>query len=363
MIISAPAGYGKTSLLVDFVHHLEYRACWYAIDELDHDLLRFVAHFISSIQVRFPEFGRSNLGLLSVPAPRTELTWDMLVAAAVNHIYDHISEHFVVVLDDFHLIDDSRQVNQFLSRFLQTVGENCHLFVASRTLLTLPDLPLLVARAQVAGMSVEELSFKTDEIQALFLQNERQVLPTELAREMVRKTEGWIAGLLLSSQLDRGAADRRGMLRVAGIGLYDYLAQQVMEKQPADVREFLLRTSLLEEFTAAFCAEVIGSALNLELNWDALMDAALRNNLFILPVDEELVTLRYHHLFLEFLQHRMQEERPEETVSIQISSGTGLCWPWRMGTGLPRLPAAGSPFSPGGPAGTGRTGFDGQRAP
>jgi LuxR family maltose regulon positive regulatory protein len=317
VIISAPAGYGKTSLLVDFVHHLEWPACWYAIDELDRDPLRFIAHFISSIQVRFPQFGRTTLGLLA-STPQDRVNLDMLVAAAVNDIYDNISEHFVVVLDDYHLIDDSRPVNQFLSRFLQTVTENCHLFVASRTLLTLPDLPLLVARAQVGGMSVEELSFKTDEIQALFLQNERQVLPTELAREMVRKTEGWIAGLLLTSQVDRGAAaDRRGMMRVAGVGLYDYLAQQVMEKQPQDVQEFLLRTSLLEEFTAAFCAEVIGPALNLEMNWDALMDAALRNNLFILPVDEESVTLRYHHLFLDFLQSRMREQRPYETASIQ----------------------------------------------
>lgn len=318
VIISAPAGYGKTSLLVDFVHHLEWPACWYAIDELDRDPLRFIAHFISSIQVRFPQFGRTALGLLG-SSTQDRLNLDMLVASAVNDIYDNISEHFVVVLDDYHLIDDSRPVNQFISRFLQTVSENCHLFIASRTLLTLPDLPLLVARAQVAGMSVDELSFKTDEIQALFLQNERQVLPTELARELVRKTEGWIAGLLLTSQLDRGnaAANRRGMMRVAGVGLYDYLAQQVMEKQPPDVQEFLLRSSLLEEFDAAFCAEVIAPALNLELNWDALMEAALHNNLFILPVDEESVTLRYHHLFLDFLQHRMLEQRPEEAVSIQ----------------------------------------------
>ena len=317
VIISAPAGYGKTSLLVDFVHQLEWPACWYAIDELDRDPLRFIAHFISSIQVRFPQFGRTTLGILG-SSTQDRLNLDMLVAAAVNDIYDNISEHFVVVLDDFHLIDDSRPVNQFLSRFLQMVSENCHLFVASRTLLTLPDLPLLVARAQVAGMSVEELSFKTDEIQALFLQNERQVLPTELAREMVRKTEGWIAGLLLTSQVEQGmASDRRGMMRVAGVGLYEYLVQQVMEKQPADVQEFLLRTSLLEEFTADFCADVIGVALNLELNWDALMDAALRNNLFILPVDEESVTLRYHHLFRDFLQHRMQDQRPDEVTSIQ----------------------------------------------
>ncbi len=317
VIISAPAGYGKTSLLVDFVHQLEWPACWYAIDELDRDPLRFIAHFISSIQVRFPQCGRATLGILN-SSSQDRINLDMLVAAAVNDIFDNISEHFVMVLDDYHLIDDSRPVNQFLSRFLQTVSENCHVFVASRTLLTLPDLTLLVARAQVAGMSVEELSFKTDEIQALYLQNERQVLPTELAREMVRKTEGWIAGLLLTSQVDRNkVSDRRGMQRMTGVGLYDYLAQQVMEKQPLDVQEFLLRTSLLEEFTSAFCAEVIGPALNLELNWDALMDAALRNNLFILPVDEELVTLRYHHLFLDFLQHRMQEQRPDEATSIQ----------------------------------------------
>ena len=153
------------------------------------------------------------------------------------------------------------------------------------------------------------------------------------------------------------------MLRVAGVGLYDYLAQQVMEKQPPDVQEFLLRTSLLEEFTAAFCAEVIGPALNLELNWDALMDAALRNNLFILPVDEELVTLRYHHLFLDFLQHRMQEQRPDEADQHPVAPGPGVCRAWRLGKGLPGIPAAGAALGPGGLAGAGRSGINDQRAP
>ena len=172
VIISAPAGYGKTSLLVDFVHHLEWPACWYAIDELDHDPIRFIAHFISALQLRFPQFGQSVLDMLR-GSTQDRLNLDLLVAAAVNEVYDNIPEHFVLMLDDYHLVDDSRPVNQFVSRFLQAVSENCHLFVASRTLLTLPDLPLLVARAEVGGMSVDELSFKWDEIQALFLQNQR----------------------------------------------------------------------------------------------------------------------------------------------------------------------------------------------
>ena len=99
------------------------------------------------------------------------------------------------------------------------------------------------------------------------------------------------------------------------MGLDEYLAQQVLEKQPAPIQEFLLRTSLLEEFNAAFCAEVIGQALNLELDWGGLMESALRSNLFILPIDEEW--MRYHHLFLAFLQQRMTSQRPDEAALIQ----------------------------------------------
>lgn len=321
VIISAPAGYGKTSLLVDFVHHLEWPVCWYAIDDLDVDPLRFIAHFVSALQVRFPQFGRTALGILR-SSTQDRLNLDMLVAAVVNEVYEHIPEHFVFVLDDYHLVDSSRPVNQFVSRFLQAVTENCHLFVASRTLLTLPDLALLVARSEVGGIGVDELCFQPDEIQALFLQNQRQVLPTNLARELARKTEGWITGVLLSGQSPGSLPAGRSTLKAIGLSLDSYLAQQVLEKQPEEIQIFLLRTALLEEFNAGFCGEVIGPALNLDLNWVALMEAALRNNLFILPVGEESIWLRYHHLFLEFLQNRMLQQRPEEAKSIQARLAT-----------------------------------------
>jgi len=240
------------------------------------------------------------------------------VATVANDVFENIPEHFVFVLDDYHLIDDSRPVSQFVSRFLQVVGENCHLFIASRTLLTLPDLPLLVARDEVGGLGVDELSFKPDDIQALYLQNQRQVLPTAMARDLFNRTEGWITGVLLTSQISGGGLPvRKGALKAAGVDLYGYLAQQVLEKQPAALQEFLLRSSLFEEFNASFCAEVIGPALGVDLDWEELMDAALRSNLFILSVDEESVWLRYHHLFLEFLRQRVLKQRPREAELIQ----------------------------------------------
>jgi LuxR family transcriptional regulator, maltose regulon positive regulatory protein len=316
VIVSAPAGYGKTSLLVDFIQRLEWPACWYAVSDLDGEPLRFIAHFIAALQERFPQFGLTAMGILRTSG-QERINIDLLVSAVANEIYEHIPEHFILVLDDYHLVDESHPVNQFISRLLQVVSENCHVFVASRTLLTLPDLPLLVARNEVGGMSIDELSFLPEEIQALFLQNQRQVLGTEQARELAEKTEGWIAGLLLSGPLANGAASiHQSALKASGVGLDTYLAQQVLEKQPEAIRAFLLRTSLLEEFNAAFCAEVIGPALNLELDWAALMETAQRSNLFILPIDEEW--LRYHHLFLAFLQRRMAAQHSDEARSIQM---------------------------------------------
>lgn len=318
IIIAAPAGYGKTSLLIDFSHQVEWPVCWFALDPLDQDLFRFAAHLISSLQVRFPAFGASAmLALQSISQETPNL--DVLVAAIVNDAYEHIDEHFILVLDDFHLVDSSKPVNQFINRFLQDMDENCHVITASRTLLTLPDLPLMVARSQVGGLSFEELAFLPVEIQGFFLQNQHVAITDGQAEELARQSEGWITGLLLSAQMaGREMADRLRTARVSGIGLYEYLAQQVLEQQPEDVQLFLLRTSLLEEFDAALCEEVIGKTLGLARTpWARLMDHTLRSNLFILPVDQETQWLRYHHLFRDFLQARILRDRPEETLAIQ----------------------------------------------
>jgi LuxR family maltose regulon positive regulatory protein len=317
IIIAAPAGYGKTSLLVDLAHQTELPVCWYTLDSLDRDPRRFITHFIASIAHRFPAFGQRSAAALQAMS-QTSLNLDQMATTIVNEAYEHIREHFVLVLDDYHFVDDSEEIDYFVNQFIQQVDENCHLVTVSRTLITLPDLPLMVARSQVGGLSFDELAFRADEIQSLVLQNHHMTMPESVAEELARETEGWITGLLLSTQtMWQGMADRLRVARVSGVGLYDYLAQQVLDQQPTSVRDFLLRTSLLEEFDAELCEAVLGPAQypNGE-TWQSLMETVLRNNLFALPVEDRGTWLRYHHLFRDFLQARIAQERPEEETRI-----------------------------------------------
>lgn len=318
MIVAAPAGYGKTSLLVDFAHSTQLPVCWYALDSLDQDPMRFIAHFISAMNQRFPSFGKSCLSALQNMG-QDNLNLDALTSLIINDAYDNITEHFVLVIDDFHLVENSRPVVYFINRFLQDIDENCHVVIASRTLLTLPDLPLMVARSLVGGLSYEELAFQSEEIQSLLRQNFQISLTEDEAEALGRETEGWVTGLLLSSQvMGKKIASRQRVERVSGIGLYEYLAQQVLKQQPEDVQLFLLRSSLLDEFDAGWCEEVIGKALGIQADWYALMDAVLRSNSFVLPIGDEGQYLRYHHLFQDFLRERIQRERPGEARQIMM---------------------------------------------
>lgn len=312
IIIAAPAGYGKTSLLVDLAHRNEMPVCWYALDELDQSPERFVSHFIGAIAQRFPGFGKQSAAALH-DTSSSDFDIDRLVSVIVNEVYETIPEHFALVLDDYHVLGDCEPVNRFVSQFLQRVDENCHLLISSRTLLSLVDLPLMIARSQVGGLSLGELAFRTDEIQALMLQNYHLTLPASEAEKLEQVTEGWITGLLLSAEtMSQGMADRVRLARVSGIGLYDYLAQQVLDQQTPPLRDFLLRTSLIEEFDAGLCEAVLGPGED----WQGMMEAVLRRNLFVLPVGDGGTWLRYHHLFREFLQAQLTREHPEEKAPL-----------------------------------------------
>ncbi|MBU1662118.1 MAG: hypothetical protein KKD28_11680, partial [Chloroflexi bacterium] len=315
LVIAAPAGYGKTSLLVDWVHQNDLPVCWYALDPLDQDFQRFVNHFIASIAQVFPTFGKQSQAVLQ-STTRSELDLNRIMTSIVNDAYEHIKEHFAIVLDDFHAVDSSDEINDFVNRFVEEIDENCHLLIASRTLLSLPNLPLMVGRSMVKGLSYDELAFQTDEIQALLKQNYRQTISAEVAAEIERETEGWITGLLLSAQtIWDGMTDRIRVARASGVGLYDYLAQQVLNQQPPLVRDFLLKTSLLEEFDVELCEAVLGEAPE-GTDWFGLIGEVLQNNLFVLPVDNQGTWLRYHHLFRDFLQIQMSTQYPAQVNRI-----------------------------------------------
>lgn len=318
VLVSAPAGYGKTSLLVDFTSTCQLPVCWYAIDRLDFDPQRFITYFTAAIHQRFPEFGQRTNTVLT--GEQSQFDVDYVTTVLINDLYENVSEHFLLVLDDYHLVNDSLQVRNFISRFLQDVEENCHLVLTSRSLLSLPVLPLLAARSEVGGISFEELAFLPEEIQTLYQQNQSQALSLKTAEDILQKTEGWVTGIVLVSQVNQQGEDARARLaRVSGFGLEEYFLQIIDYLDP-ELRTFLLRSSLLEEFNAERCAKVIGSALSLEFApWQDWMNKIQHNNLFAMPVGEQGDWLRYHPLFLDFLQSRIFHEKPDEALSIERS--------------------------------------------
>jgi ATP/maltotriose-dependent transcriptional regulator MalT/DNA-binding SARP family transcriptional activator len=310
-LVTAPAGYGKTTLLVDLADQMDVPFCWFSLDPLDQDLYRFLVHFIAAVKRQFPAFGENSLALIRNLGQQGD-DLNRLVRTIVNDAYENIPEHFVFVLDDYHLIDKNPQINRFISQFGQEVDENCHLVIASRTLLDLPDLPLMVGRSQVKGLSFEELAFQPQEIQDLMKENYQRDISSQEALALAEETEGWITGLLLTAETGTEISDKRSRLvRASGVDLYDYLAEQVLGQQPRPIRQFMLKTSLLEEFNAALCRDVLDEP-PAGTTFSELISTILQKNLFVIPVDIQGTWIRYHHLYRDFLQSRFKQERPAE---------------------------------------------------
>jgi len=316
VMISAPAGYGKTSLLIDLAHQSDLPFCWLALDPLDREPQRFIAYLIAALTERFPQFGNRSASMLNTLTSLDD-GMERVLVTLVNEIYDEIQEHFVLVLDDFHLLDEVRSIQYFVNRFVQLVGENCHLILSSRSLPELSDMTLLVAREQVDGLDFSDLSFRPEEIQALLSQNQQIHLSDEDARKLVETTEGWITGLQFTD-VDLVRSDGTSFRPSHGVGVsvFDYLGQQVLEHQSDALRVFLLRSSLLEEFDIPLCEAVLAPLYSEPQDWSKLLETIVQKNLFVLPVGANGQWLRYHHLFRDYLQERFRREYPEEVKPI-----------------------------------------------
>ena len=313
-LISAPAGYGKTSLLIDLIHQTDLSCCWLALDELDRDPQRFASYFISSLTERFPEFGSQSRSILE-GMNSFEQDMERLLVTLVNELYEQVKEHFIFIIDDFHVLEGVVSIQNFLNRFIQLVDDNCHIVISSRMMTILSDLPLLVAREQVGGVSFSDLSFRPEEIQALALQNSGKHLSDEEAIRLTDESEGWITGLQFSdSNLLKSGS--KPLTFGSKSNLFDFFRHQVLERQTSELQKFILRTSLLEEFDAVLCENVLSPLYPEPQNWQKWIKAISENNLFALSVKENGTWLRYNHLFRDFAREQFKREYPDEVVLI-----------------------------------------------
>ncbi len=307
ILVTAPAGYGKTTFMADVAHQVDIPTCWFALDELDQDLPRFIAHFIASIATRFPGFGENAMGELR---SRNQINIDHLTTILANEAYTHIRDHYLIILDDYYLVEVNPEVRQFISLFIQRTDENCHMALLTRKLPDLPDLTLLVGRMQVGGLSFRELAFTSEEIRAFIQKNYQEDINEASAKDIFEQSEGWITGLLLSAQSRWSSmANQVRVARASGIDLSAYLMAQVLNQQPDYLCHFLLQTSLLEEYDRNFCELVLGSA-PADHSWQEMIVTVLEKNLFVQPLENGWI--RYHHLFRDFLQEHIAQKYPDE---------------------------------------------------
>jgi LuxR family maltose regulon positive regulatory protein len=322
-LVSAPAGFGKTTLVGEWVATGSRPVGWLALDEGDSDPVRFFIYLIAALQRVDPAIGQSAQAMLQAPQPPAPET---LLTALVNDIAA-VPQPFILVLDDYHLIT-VLPVHQQLGFLLDHQPPQMHLVIATRED---PPLPLsrLRARGQVTDIRQADLQFTPQET-GEFL---RRVAQTELSSDEVsalqRRTEGWIAGLQLLALSIRGSDDIRQLVdSFTGSNRYvlDYLVEEVFQQQPAEVQDFLLKTSILDRFTAPLCGIVVSVSTPQS---QSTLEHLERTNLFIVSLDTERRWYRYHRLFADLLRRRLETELGDEVDQLHR-----LASQWYMDSGF-----------------------------
>ncbi len=311
-LISAPAGFGKTTLVSDWVARCGRPVAWLSLDEADNDPTRFLTYLVAALQTITAGVGEGVLRMLQSPGPPPA---EAMLTALINEITT-IRERFVLVLDDYHLID-AKPVHTALNQLLGHLPPQMHLVIATRKD---PDLPLaqLRVRDQVTELRGTDLRFTRAEAAGFLTEVMGLGLSAEEVAALEVRTEGWIAGLQLAAISLRGYKETTSFIRsFTGSHRFvmDYLVEEVLNQQPIHVQTFLLRTSILDRMCGPLCDAVL---LTSSPAGQATLEELERANLLLVPLDGNREWYRYHHLFAEALQARLRKEWPDQVASLHL---------------------------------------------
>ena len=306
-LVSAPAGFGKTTLLVEWLAAgpasatTAPSAAWLSLDQGDNDPATFWTYVIAALQTVAPGVGADTLTLLqeSQLAPI-----ESVLTTLLNHL-DAITRDIVLVIDDYHVID-AREVQDGMAFLLDHLPQQMHLVIASRADPALP-LARLRARGELVELRAAELRFTPDEAAAYLNETMGLALTAQDVAVLEGRTEGWIAALQLAALSIQGRDDVPAFIAgFAGDDRYivDYLAEEVLQRQPEHVQDFLLHTSILDRLSGPVCDAVTGQG-----GGKAMLEALERGNLFLVTLDDRRHWFRYHHLFADVLKARLLDQQ------------------------------------------------------
>jgi LuxR family maltose regulon positive regulatory protein len=301
-LIAAPAGFGKSTLLSEWITQSPRCVTWLSLDEGDNDPVKFWTYVITSMQALGSDLGSGALALLRLPqAPPVP----SILTILINDITS-FQETVAVVLDDYHIIE-SQSIHDGVTFLIEHMPPNMHLILTTRVD---PSLPLgrLRARDELNELRANDLRFSVDETTTFLNQVMGFNLSLAEASVLEARTEGWIAGLQIAAFSMKGRENISGFIQAFSGShrhILGYLAEEVLNQQPKTTLNFLLQTSILDRLCASLCDAVTDDS-----NGQAILENMEHANLFISPLDENGVWYRYHHLFAEVLRARLQQSRP-----------------------------------------------------
>jgi len=323
-LLSAPAGFGKTTLVSHWLEHLQVnneiagqpiKVAWLSLDGDDNDPVRFLTYFIAALNQSKDietDIGQGALNLLQSPQPPPPNT---VLISLINELAA-IPEKIVFVLDDYHLIEE-KLIHQALVFLLKNLPSQLHVVIATRQDPSL-SLGRLRARCQLTELRAVDLRFTSSEA-ADFL---NQVMGLNLSSgdiaELETRTEGWIAGLQLAAISMQGRKDYQEFIKSFTGGhrlVLDFLIEEVLGQQPESVQNFLLQTAILDRMTGSLCDALTGQD-----NGQETLEMLDHANLFIVHLDEERRWYRYHHLFADLLQYRFRQIHPDDLSGLHIKA-------------------------------------------
>jgi LuxR family transcriptional regulator, maltose regulon positive regulatory protein len=307
ILISAPAGYGKTTLISQWAHASRFPIVWLSINEGDNDPKRFLRYLLAGWEEVQPGIIESKLGLLlSAMSPDIEA-----VLADFVNLANDLPDHTVFVLDDYHLIEDPA-IHQALTFLLDHLPPMLHFVLISRGEPSLP-LARYRARAELFELGAADLQFGLEESAAFFNQSMGLELAEDKIITLQSQLEGWIAGLQLAALTLQQHLTGTDKLVVSGRHRFiaDYLGEDVLAPLPENLRQFLLQTSILDRLCGSLCDAVTGKEDGQEM-----LETLERENLFLGPLDDNREWFRYHPLFADFLREELNRHHPHEVTDL-----------------------------------------------